>query len=111
MTEPTQKKPENEFDDPLFKVDLVINDKAEVFIFHIKQFSKPLSWLEFNMATRDLDFVLEEGETRNFGVAVPDKYAKHMQNAHQIMMVQMDDKGKPVSGEYFPLILHQEQTA
>jgi hypothetical protein len=36
-----------------------------------------------------------------------------MQNAFQVMMVQMDEEtGQPVSGDYFPLIVHRgEQQA
>ena len=47
-TAPT-KGPEN--NDPDFKVDLVINDEAEVYVFHNKPFTKDISWLEFDLET------------------------------------------------------------
>ncbi len=91
-----------------FKVELVVNDTAEVSLFHSKPFNKPLSWVEFDLGTNNLDFILDDGDVRNFGLKVPEKLAKHMQNAFQVMMVQMDaDTGKPVSGQYFPLIIHR----
>ena len=92
-----------------FKVDLVVNDKAEVFVFHVLPFRKRLSWLEFDLDSKNLDFVMNDGDVRNFGTRVPDQFSKHMQNAFQIMIVQMDEKtGEPMVGEYFPLIIHRD---
>src|SRR5688500_15135472 len=94
-----------EINDPDFKVDLVINDTAESYVFHHKPFRKQLSWLEFDLGTHNLDFVMNDGDVRNFGAKVPDHLARHMQHAYQVMMVLMDEKsGQPVSGDYFPLI-------
>lgn len=94
-----------------FKVDLVINDVAEVYVFHGKPFKSKLSWLEFDLNSHDLDFIMSEGDIRSFGVKVPGHLAKHMQNAFQVMMVQMDeDTGKPMAGDYYPLIIHRAQT-
>ena len=91
-----------------FKVELVVNDVANVSLFHSKPFNKPLAWVEFDLDTNNLDFILDDGDVRNFGVKVPEKLAKHMQNAFQVMMVQMDDEtGTPVSGQYFPIIIHR----
>ena len=95
--------------DPGFKINLVINDEAEVYVFHTKSFEKTLSWLEFDLDSRNLDFIMNDGDVRNFGAKVPDHYAKHMQNAYQVMMVQMDDEtGEALSGDYFPLIIHRD---
>lgn len=92
-----------------FRVDLVINDKAEVFVFHALPFKKRLSWLEFNLDNKNLDFIMNDGDVRNFGAKVEDHFAKHMQNAFQVMMVQLDEKtGEPMSGQYFPLIIHRD---
>ena len=92
-----------------FKVDLVVNDTAEVYVFHSKPFDRQLAWLEFNMDTNDLDFIMDDGAVRSFGTKVPDHLSKHMDNAFQVMMVQMDEEsGQPVSGDYFPLIIHKQ---
>jgi hypothetical protein len=98
----------NEFHDPDFKVDLVVNERAEVYFFHNKPFKQTLSWLEFDLGTNNLDVILADGDVRNFGAKVPDRLAKHMQNAYQVMMVQMDEKsGEPMGGSYYPLIIHR----
>ena len=95
-----------------FKVELVVNDTAEVYLFHSEPFNKPLSWVEFDLDSHNLDFIMDDGDVRNFGTKVPDHLSKHMQNAFQVMMVQRDDdSGQPVSGEYFPLIIHRAYSA
>lgn len=89
-----------------FKVELVINDVAEVYLFHSRPFDKELSWLEYDLDAGELDFVLDDGDIVNFGAKVPDHLGKHMRNATHAMMVQMDEEtGQPVSGDYFPIIV------
>jgi len=99
----------SEVGDPDFKVDLVVNEGAKVAVFHNKPFNKSLSWLEFNLDTRHLDFIMDDGDIRNFGTEVPEDFAKDMQNAHMVLMVLMDEEKKePDSGQYFPLIIHRD---
>ena len=98
--------PENKNVD--FRVDLRVSETAEVFVYHARPFDKKLSWLEFDLDTNNLDFIMSDGDVRNFGAKVPAHLSKHMQNAYQVMMVQMDEStGKPLSGDYFPLIIHR----
>ena len=55
-----------------------------------------------------MDFVMNDGDVRNFGIPVDPKLKKYLQNSFQILMVQMDDKsGDPVEGDYFPIIIHR----
>lgn len=90
------------------KVELVINDRAEAFIFHNKPFKRQVSWIEYDLDTNKLDFVMNDGDTRNFGLLVKRDMSKYLQNAFQILVVLTDDKtGEPVEGEYFPLIIHR----
>lgn len=90
------------------KVELVINDRAEAFIFHNKPFVRQISWLEFDLDTNKLDFVMNSGDSRNFGLLVKKDLSKYLQNSYQILVVLTDDKsGEPIEGEYFPLIIHR----
>lgn len=94
--------------DEKVRVELVVNDRAEAMIFHNKPFSKALSWLEYDLDHKKLDFIMEDGDLRNFGIPVNPKLAKYMDNAFQVLMVLMDDKtGEPVEGQYYPLIVHR----
>lgn len=98
----------SQVNDDGLKVDLVVNEGAKVAVFHNKPFGKPLSWLEFNLDSRDLSFVLDNGDAVNFGVKVPEDFARDMQNAYQVLMVQTDEKtGEYLSGDYFPIIIHR----
>lgn len=88
--------------------ELVVNDRAEAFVFHDKPFEKTLSWLEFDLDRNKLDFIMDDGDVRNFGIPVDPKLAKYLQNAFQVLMVQMDtETGEPIEGDYFPLIIHR----
>lgn len=90
------------------KVELYVNDRAEAFIFHDKPFAKQLSWLEYDLDEDKMDFVMNDGDVRNFGIPVDPKLKKYLQNSFQILMVQMDEEsGDPVEGDYFPIIIHR----
>ncbi|MCB1556101.1 MAG: hypothetical protein KDJ15_02185 [Alphaproteobacteria bacterium] len=89
------------------KIELVVNERAEAMVFHTKPFRKRLSWLEFNLGTNELNFVMNDGDIRDLSLPVDPKLAKLMQNVFQVLMVHMDDAtGQPIEGNYFPLIVH-----
>lgn len=95
-------------DDGSLQVDLAVNDRAETFIFHYKPFDKTLSWLEFDMDSGRVNFVMDDGEHRDFGIPVRPELGKYLQNAHQVLLVLMDMKtGQPVGGNYYPLLIHR----
>jgi hypothetical protein len=90
------------------KVELVVNDRAEAFVFHNKPFKKKMSWLEYDLESHKLDFIMNDGDIRNFGIRVDPKLAKYLQNSFQVLMVQMDEAtGEPIEGDYYPLIIHR----
>ena len=111
MTEKNKSEPAyNKGEDPdeKVKVELVVNDRAEAMIFHNKPFRKTLSWLEYDLDHKKLDFVMDDGDIRNFGIPVHPDLAKYMDNAFQVLMVLMDEKtGEPKEGDYYPLIIHR----
>lgn len=95
-------------DDNPLKIEVAINDEGKVILFYNKIFKNDLSWLEFDLKTNELDFVLDGGETRNFGMPLDRSVAKHMHNTHQVLAVLLDDAtGNAKEGNYIPLILHQ----
>jgi len=90
------------------KVELVVNDRAEAFIFHNKPFRKRLSWLEYDLDSHRLDFIMNDGDVRNFGIPVNPQFGKYLQNSFQVLLVQLDEgTGQPLGGNYFPLIIHK----
>ncbi|MCB9996560.1 MAG: hypothetical protein H6869_09010 [Rhodospirillales bacterium] len=90
------------------KVELYVNDRAEAFVFHDKPFAKPLAWLEYDLDEDKMDFVMDDGDLRNFGIPVDPKLKKYLQNSFQVLMVQMDEEtGEPIEGDYFPIVIHR----
>ncbi len=99
----------DETGDPEFKINLVINEGAKIAVFHNKPFRTKIAWLEYDLDEDRLEFVLGDGKIRNFGGKMPSEYQKAMQNAHQILIVQMNEEtGEPIGGNYYPLILHKK---
>ena len=106
-TEPTYN--EGIHPDEKVRVELVVNDRAEAMIFHNKPFSKAMSWFEYDLDSKKLDFVMDDGDTRNFGIPVNPELTKYMDNAFQVLMVLTDEKtGEPTEGQYYPLIVHRD---
>lgn len=90
------------------KAELVVNDRAEAMVLHDKPFEKDLSWLEYDLDSGRLEFIMEDGDIRDFGFSVDPKLEKYLQNAYHVLMVRMD----AASGEYeeeesLPLIIHR----
>ena len=94
--------------DMKIKVEVLVNDRAEAFVLHDKPFKKQLSWLEYDLDEDKLDFVMEDGDVRNFGIPIDPKLKKYLQNAFQVLMIMMDEaSGEPIEGDYYPIIIHR----
>ncbi len=88
--------------------ELVVNELAQAMIKHDQPFKEELSWLEYDLDTSKLDFIMEDGDVRNFGIPVDPALAKYLQNAFQVLMVLVDPDSKNVKeGDYYPLIIHR----
>ena len=96
-------------EDSKLNVEVAVREDGRCAVFHNKPFRNDLSWLEFDLDTCRLDFVLDNGDIRNAGVDLTKDMSKYMQNSHQILMVLMDDDtGSAKEGKYIPLILHSK---
>lgn len=89
-------------------VDICLNpDDNMVFIVYDRPFSKDLSWLELDLDSSTLDFIMEDGDIRNFGIPVEPLYIKHMQNAAFLELVERNGV-EFIQGMELPLIIHSE---
>ena len=88
-------------------VRMALADDGAIYIYHDRPFGKELSWLEYNMDTDSLDFIMDDGDSRNFGIPVDRKYNPYMQNMHTLGVVLVKDMTTYVSGEVLPLIVHK----
>ena len=88
-------------------VKLVVGQDASVYIFHDKPFSKELSWIEYDLDRSNLDFIMDDGDIRNFGIPVDPKLGAYMQNIHSIGVVLAEGLQTVIDGAVFPLIIHR----
>ena len=89
------------------KVQLVVNERNEAFVFHNRPWSRPVVRLEYNRLTRSMEFLLKGGVRRNFGMLVDQRLGKYLEKSTRILMVLMDDKtGEPIEGSYSPLLVY-----
>ena len=86
-------------------VHCVLGNGIEVCVFHDRPFSKTLSWLEYDMGTSRLDFILEDGDIRNFGIPIDKAFGRYLQNMQSISVILRKGNAM-VDGETYPLILH-----
>ena len=89
-------------------IQVAVKEDGRCAVFHNKPFRNDLSWLEFDLDTYRLDFVMDDGEIRDAGLPLTRDVSKNMQNSHQVLMILLDDEtGETKEGHYVPLILHQ----
>lgn len=82
-----------------------IHDDGDFFIIHDRPFHQELSWVEYDIKTSTIDFIMDDGQMRNFGLPVHPQFGAKLQNTQLIAVVLMRD-GKAISGEDYPLIMH-----
>ncbi|MGH1378128.1 MAG: hypothetical protein ACRBB3_04835 [Alphaproteobacteria bacterium] len=88
-------------------IEVAVKEDGRCAVFYNRPFRNELAWLEFDLNTFKLDFVLDCGEMRNAGVDLTREMSKYMQNTHQMLMVLLDDDtGGAKEGTYVPLIIH-----
>lgn len=94
---------------PDFDMELyyAMDTNCTVYVYHNRPFQKELSWLEYNLDTDSLDFIMDDGDIRNFGIAVDKSYGAYLQNNHCVAVILQNAEGQPVSGESVPLIVHR----
>jgi len=90
-------------------IEVSIKEGGHIVVFHSHPFKNDVSWFEFDLDNNKLDFILEDGNMRDFGFPLTQDVAKHMHNAHQVLMVWMNPKtGEANQGRYVPLIVHRK---
>ena len=90
-------------------IEVAVNELGKVVIFHNRVFKNDIGWFEFELATNRLNFIMDDGEIRDAGMALTPQMAKNMHNSHQILMVLIDpETGDAKEGHYVPLIIHQK---
>lgn len=105
MTYAPGKGGASDVSEKLMELDLCVHTADRIFIFHDRPFSKTLSWLEYDLDSNRLEFVMEDGELRNFGIPVEKSLGMYLQN-HHVICVALRSGTKVVSDMTLPLITH-----
>ncbi len=83
----------------------IIGDGPTVCIFHTLPFNNTLSWVEYDITGSRLDFIMEDGEIRNFGIPIDRKFSAYIKNTYTVPVV-LRQNGEAVAGYEYPLIQH-----
>jgi len=94
-------------ENPLY-LEVAVNPIGKVIVYHDKPFKSDIAWFEFDLGTNKLDFIMDDGDVRDIGMALHENLAKNMHNSHQVQMVLIDKNTKEEkNATYIPLIIHQ----
>lgn len=86
-------------------ITVYVTDKSEVCFFHDKPFSQPLSWLEYNPDTGIVEFVMEDGDVRNYGIPLPLEYRPAVVSSKIAYVIHKNPETRKVlGGKDLPLI-------
>lgn len=96
---------EREAPHPDIEAFLILHDPQNAYVFHELSFETPIEWIEYDVQTRQLDFILTAGRVENFGIPVERNIHHYLQNISEICVAQKD--GALVLNEYIvPLVVH-----
>ena len=73
-------------------VEIVINEKADVWLLHSAAFAETIKWAEYDLDLNKLYLVLLSGRQQEIGFPIPDKLANNLKNAAQLFLIQMTDE-------------------
>jgi hypothetical protein len=81
------------------------HDDGDIFILHDRPFHQELSWVEYDKTDSRIDFIMDDGNIRNFGINVPSEFGEKLKKLDTVSVILTRDQ-IAVSGEDYPLIMH-----
>jgi hypothetical protein len=70
---------------------LVLHDANNAYIFHEQAFDRPVDYIQYDPKTRQLDFILEGGQTVNFGRPLSKESGKYLENITNLTIAHKDE--------------------
>lgn len=92
------------YDDPV-NVEVTIGNSGAAYVVIDREFNKPVSWFELDAQNGRLEFIMEDGELRNFGVRLLPEINKHLMFATTITLALMNED-ELLDAQELPLIVH-----
>lgn len=87
------------------EVYIALGDDDQVYVLHDKAFHKTLSWVEFDVKEQKIDFIMEDGDLRNFGISIDPQFNPYLQSMSTIAIAEVD-QGNIKAGNMFQLLIH-----
>lgn len=91
--------------DMKMEVDISVYDPQTITIFHDRPFTQELSWVEYDTINHSIEFVMDDGKLRNFGIPVDEKVGEYLKHNQEISVVLREDK-TALTEIIVPLINH-----
>jgi len=85
----------------------LIHDQDDLlYIIHDKPFTNTLSWVEYDIETGMLNFIMDDGALQDFGIPISSQYKDNLSVMPEIAIAYLN-KGEFQSGFEYPLIVHK----
>lgn len=73
----------------MMTVDMVVNDRGNIWILHDKPLPVVLNWVEYDVDTARLSLISQDGEMIDLGMTIHKPLQKPMSTASEIYIVYM----------------------
>lgn len=88
------------------ELDMCVDKDETVCVLYDKPFVKELSWIEYDIQNASIDFVMDDGDIRNYGMPVPPSVQPYMHGKSSIAFVKRE--GRELLDEMeIPLIVRE----
>lgn len=85
---------------------MIKGETGKVYIIHDRPFKMGApSWLEYDLETGYINFIMDDGNIRDFGIAIDTDFAPDIKNYNDITMALVKNSIY-VDGAKYPLIIH-----
>lgn len=74
----------------MMTVDLMVNERGNIWVLHDKPLPLVLNWAEYDADLSTLTFVAQDGEAIELGMTIHKPLHKPMATAHEVYVVLMD---------------------
>lgn len=85
---------------------MVVASNRTVCVLYDKPFTKELSWVEYDAAENRLDFIMDDGDVRNFGIPVPGDIQPYMHEKTFVAFIERQGE-ELITEQEIPLITRQ----
>lgn len=83
----------------------VLGQNDQVTLVHDAPFQKTLSWVEYHAKTHAIRFVMEDGDARDFGIALTPDFQEFLVGCDTIAVAEINGTDL-IGGNMYQLLIH-----